>query len=203
MSYPPQGVVTKTELAADIATHAADLDAHILNIFEQTLVGQYYPGGGIRTTAATVMVANRLNGIILWVPRTMTFDRIGIYVSTADAGNPNARLGLYNLDTSLSPVTLIRDYGVVNVGTTGLKVISQDQQLDKGYYLPVCVCDGTPTLVHLDPSPNVLGMETGFHWGSGGYIRTFTYATLPDPFGGTPSLDRQPPAILLRTKSLD
>ena len=85
---------------------------------------------------------NRLYYSIIWVPKTTTFDRIGISTSTSHATNPTTiRLGIYNINkTDGTPSTVALDAGTLNISgasafyeITGLSI-----QLNRGFYYGVC-----------------------------------------------------------------
>lgn len=181
---------TKTIDGVDISAHAAALDGHTKSILELARTGQYYlpiNGGWANQT----LTANMLYATFLYVARAITIDRIAVWVSTADAVNPNIRLGIYNDGANLYPGTLLLDAGVVSAATTGLKAIEISQALTKGLYWVVAVSDGTPTLRATDANTmqwTPLGLDsTDITANLIGWTVAFTYAALPNPFtaGGT------------------
>lgn len=185
-----------------LTTHVAALDAHTRNLLQEVRVGGWFLGLPWESTATVTLVANTLYGTLIHVPRLMTFDQIGIYVTTADAGK-FARLGLYNLDGALAPSSLIHDYDAVSVGTTGLKTRAHDQQLDKGLYLGGVVSDGAPTLRRFIVNCSPLGHTATLIDSFTGYSVAQAYGALPDPFTGGSALMSFHCLIMLRVKSMD
>jgi hypothetical protein len=79
------------------------------------------------------------------INRTATYDRIGIQVSTLEAGK-NIRFGIYEDDGAGYPGDLVIDAGVASLGATGLisVALTPNQQLTKGtLYWLACVTDAT------------------------------------------------------------
>lgn len=191
---------------AAVATHTADLDAHIKSLYEIARTEEYvsfHPDGGV---VGSAVVANVLFAAPLFVPRTMTFDRIAIHVSTLSASG-NARLGIYNNGDNLYPGTLLLDAGVVSVASTGVKAITISEQLTKGVYWLVVVTDGTPHLARHDVKIRVLGLSsTDLRVAYYGWKVDHSYAALPDPFTASGALTGdtdERPAVRLRLLSLD
>ena len=186
-------------------THIADLDAHTRNILETMQTGWYHwPVFGEASNAA--ITADRLYAIPFNVARDITIDRLAVHVSNADAGNPNVRLGIYNLGANLRPGTLLNDVGTINAGSTGVKaaVISGDQALTKGMYFLAVVCDGTPSFRCCKPALHPLGLpSSNFAETFGVWMSTFSYAALPDPFDETSITVTGLCWVAYRLKSLD
>ena len=171
------------------------------NLYERGLVGQYWTGIPVRATANTAVAANVLRGRVIFVPQTMTFDTIAVYVATGHA-EKNAYLGVYNLDNNLAITTLVKDYGTVSVASsTTLAVITADLQLSRGYYLAALLTDGTPTLGFVSAAFSPLGFETSGYWQSTGCTVNQAYGALPDPFTAGYVLERDEPALMLKIKS--
>ncbi len=153
-------------------------------------------------TALTLTLAANTLYVIPWaVGDTATFVRIGIDVTTADAGK-NARLGIYRWADG-APTSRVLDAGVVSVGTTGIKEITISQALDAGMYGLALVSDGAPA-VRANPVAHMAAYAIGVATpGTADYrmSRSFTYGALPDPWG-TPSYAAgsvDVPMITLRT----
>ena len=85
---------------------------------------------------------NRLHYSIIWVPKTTTFDRIGIYTSTSHATNPTTiRLGIYNINkTDGTPSTVALDAGTLNISGASAfyEITGLSTQLNRGFYYGVC-----------------------------------------------------------------
>ena len=148
-----------------------------------------------------VLAAHTLYVLPFAVGDTATFVRIGIDVTTADAGK-SARLGIYGWANGV-PAARLLDAGVVSVASTGVKEIAISQVLPAGMYGLALVSDGAPVLRGNDVNPVAafaIGTATP---GVADYrmSRGFTYGALPDPWG-TPSYAAASvtlPALYLRT----
>jgi hypothetical protein len=102
-----------------------------------------------------VLIAGEAYFIPIYVSRTTTYDRIGIYTQTGAAGL--MRLGIYNADANLHPSTLVLDAGTVDVsGAAAAKAKTIGQELTEGYYFLTAVCDATPTVY----GPDATGMAS-------------------------------------------
>ena len=189
----------------DISTHAADLDAHTRNIFEVVDTAQYICSVNATPSDAEVaLVANKLYFAPLVVARKMTLDRIAIFVHTLADGT-SIRLGIYNLNATLQPSSLVLDAGVVDASTTGLKEITISQQLTKGIYALAFVSDGTPS-IHSSSGGgySIWGCDTGLS----GYPRYTlfafqAYGALPATAPAITSYSRYTYNIVARASSLD
>lgn len=95
------------------------------------------PGWAAATGGPVTLIADRLYYIPIWLPRSKTFDRIGIHVTTAVGGSV-IRLGIYaadfNADDELVPGALTLDAGTVSSATTGEKLITITETLAQGYH---------------------------------------------------------------------
>ena len=187
--------------------HAADLDAHTRNLFQLIRTGNYFApaplgaaGGGFG------LDANRLFAIPFIVARNLTIDRLAIHVGTGVAGS--ARLGIYNDGTNLYPGTLLKDVGVVDVTTAGIKAatITGNLALTKGLYHLVALADVTPTVRDCSLSWSPYGHSaTEFAPTAelGRWEVAQTYGALPDPFPAGGAQGITIPIILPRLLSLD
>ncbi|MBA7560977.1 hypothetical protein ES708_02611 [subsurface metagenome] len=205
---PQMGVVTDVDLAAAIAAHAADLDAHNRNWMQTLITGVYIrPLPWYATDTAAVGV-NRLYATPFIVARALTIDRLAIEVTTAAGAGSIARLGIYANGIDLYPGALIQDYGTVLVDAIAVVAAAGVQALASGIYWLVVVADAAPTLVHLRAAWSPLGqLSTDFtapFVGTGWYNVGIGAGPLPDsyPAGGTLGFDRFP-AVLPRLLSLD
>ena len=176
-----------------------------LSVFRYRKVGQYLTTGIAGTAKTTLAItANRLYAIPFFCPKTITLDRIAIHVSTAGTGN--ARLGIYQDDGTTNPATatLVLDAGEVTIASTGAKELTINQTLTGGYlYWLALVSNGTPTLGAVAVASMMtcffgLSSITTTAWLTFAY-KTFTYNTLPNPFGGTITLASSAcPAVFVR-----
>ncbi|KKK56938.1 hypothetical protein LCGC14_3059530, partial [marine sediment metagenome] len=79
--------------------------------------------------------------MLIYVPVTTTYDRIGIQVNTAVAAS-NARLGVYHPNAvGDGPGALLTDFGTVATATNGIKEINISQELTPGFYFLSLVRD--------------------------------------------------------------
>ena len=128
----------------------------------------YYNGsdlGAVDSSTTVAVTANRMYIIplILLVPRKVS--KLMCYVATADAGATVSRVGLYKVNASGQPETLIED-GTVDVTSTGGKILTlaSTYYLNPGSYATAFATDGTPSL---------RGIGAGEHGGNM-YGRYFT-----------------------------
>jgi len=196
--------------AAVMTTHKADLDAHMINLLEQFVVGTYLSYPYPHTTSVTItMTQYRLYAMLFVVARDMTFDRIAIDVNTLESGK-DVRLGIYNCNASLKPSSLIKDCVTVDTDSAVLKelALSPSVSLTKGRYFLVAISDAGGTVRYECTLPTVGGLGLSGTFGraySGYYLAgdSGDFAALPDPFGASPTLYEYTPKIGLRLESLD
>lgn len=94
------------------------------------------PGTDIVSTGTRGVFANRDYYGPLYVPQTITLDRLACRVSTAAASaGDNLRLGIFEADWQWQPGALVLDAGEVAADTTGTKAVTIDQTLEPGRYL--------------------------------------------------------------------
>jgi hypothetical protein len=137
------------------------------------------------TTAANMMYAS-----LFIVPKTITLDRIAVYVTDYAVGNA-ARLGIYNDGANMYPGTLLLDAGAVAIATLNppLRSIVINQQLTVGLYWLVCLFNailtgarGTRhdhTLPYFGRDLSVPNLQQSHGWSV-----AQAYGALPDPFTG-------------------
>ena len=175
-------------IEGQLAEHEASIDAHTRNLFQSFMVGSYCIGIPVRATANYAINANYLRTVPFIAARDITIDRIAIQVYSAAASGEKARLGIYKnkSDDEPGPDELLLDAGEVTVDSTGLKAITIDQELVKGIYHLAVVSNGNPTPRVYLPAWNPRGQDSTYYEApiTMSY-RDFTYAALPDPFGGT------------------
>lgn len=202
---PQMGVYDRLDALADIAAHAALLDAHNFEELTKLRTGVYLSTSTPSSHSTAGVVANRLYAIPFIAARAMTLDRLAIAVTGAGAGGTKARLGIYKDGTNLYPGTLLLDAGLVNVDAIATVFANIDQALTKGLYWLTLVTDGAPTarngtFQYSGTSP--LGFDASFRFYDGWYV-AFAYAALPDPFTAGGSLSNAVPLIAVRIASLD
>jgi len=134
----------------ELATHKADIDAHMVDWYQTLLVGNYIIPVPLGISLQThQLVADRLYATPFIVARNITVDRIAVYCTAlAAAAGKILRLGIYNDTGACYPDALQVDAGTVAVGSgdaTGLLAITIDTTLTKGLHWLIFVSDGDPT----------------------------------------------------------
>ncbi|MEM2174275.1 MAG: hypothetical protein QXI58_01425 [Candidatus Micrarchaeia archaeon] len=148
--------------------------------------GRYYPAGHSNALALTTATpsANVLLAFPLIIPVSTTFDQIAINVTTAKTGQ--ARLGIYrDNNNQVYPGSLILDAGVIDTGTTGVKILSIDLTLTPGLYWAAYVTNAGPTVraIAVGGSLPILGFDSTLGTASGvGYSISYTFNPLPQNF---------------------
>lgn len=124
--------------------------------------------------------ANRLFAMPFWIPIQMTFDRIGIQVTTGAAGD--ARLGIYEDDTTY-PGDLAIDAGIVDVTGVGLKEIVINKTLAAGLYWVVILAE-VEIAVRASNRHflSIIGCVSGSYLPNASHHQAQAYGALPDPF---------------------
>jgi hypothetical protein len=187
-------VYVDDSIDTDIATHAADIDAHIAIHGQILRTGEYITPNFLRSsTANNVIVADRLRAQLFVVPRDITIDRLAVHCVTLEA-NADARLGIYSNGTNMYPGALLLDAGAVDLDTTGVKPVTIDPALSvpKGVYW-LAIATNSPGNVGklyelLDASLCLAVEATDFSVHYNSWEVVFTYAALPDPFTAGGSL---------------
>ena len=155
--------------------------------------------------AGSALVAGRLYAMPFPVPRGITLDRIGVYVSTLSTGL--ARLGIYADAGGASlchPGSLVLDAGTIDVTATGVKSITISQALSQNsLYWLVILCQATPAIYCIPVAAviAVLGHSNALGTAqNAGLYAAQTYGALPATFPTTPTLITAAPipAIFVR-----
>jgi len=169
--------------------------------------GRWYTNTIANANTVATMTANVLFATPILVPVTRVYSLIGINVTTASATR-NIRLGLY-ADKSVStgstdggyPDALVLDAGVVSAATILARWLPLNKLLKSGWYWMAAVLDGgTPAVNHMTAAGCLPFMgfssltDVTFHVG---WSKSFTYAALPDPFGGGAVTTVNVPAVRL------
>lgn len=187
--------------------HEADLDAHTYEHFQKLRTGGYFCTPREGSVGTRVITADHLYAIPFVAARKMTVDRIACWVQSLV--NPsNIRIGIYADGTNCYPGALVLDAGAVSGATVGGKIITIDQQLDKGLYWLALVSDAAPTFYGTLGQGNlILGLvTTGYYYYYIGWDVVQAYGALPDPFTAGGSLVQQNtklPNLSMRLASLD
>lgn len=124
------------------------INPHPINIFAVT--GSTYewamPGWHFSSVTSTGLLgSDRIVAGPILVTRTRTITGAGLNVTTAGAAGQQVRLGLYALDERGLPRTLVADFGVVSIETTGIKILelAENQEVAPGRYATVMVSNGS------------------------------------------------------------
>lgn len=141
--------------------HAADIDAHMVDMFQVQLVGYSLLPFPVYSSIDHPLVANTIYACPFYVVRNMTIDRLTIEVAIAGAAGTVARLGAYNDTGACYPNALQIDGNTVSVATTGLKAATISTSLTKGLHWLVVVSNGAPTVRGFFPAWSCLGLSTG------------------------------------------
>jgi hypothetical protein len=137
------------------------------------------------TVSTSAAAADLLYAVPFIVPKTTTYDRIGVVVATAAVGK-TVRLGIYS-DSDGLPGALALDGGTVSVGSTGLASVTISKELTAGRYHLAILGDGAPGLDAIAPAELLshYGFDSLLSSGVAAVMlaRSFTYGALPDPYG--------------------
>lgn len=170
------------------------LTAEDLSVFRFRKGGstQYFTTGLLGTAKTTYAItANRLYAIPFFTPIPLKIDELAIHVSTGVVGS--ARLGIYVDDGTIKPGRLLIDAGQVTTSPAEAKTLTVALTLArKKLHWLALVASVAPTLgaiVSASALKDFFSISdlTYTSWCTHIY-RTFTYAPLPDPFGGTLTL---------------
>jgi hypothetical protein len=106
-----------------------------------------YVGWGLSGSVGgfLTLVTNRVYYNAFVVGQSATFTKMGIQVTTAEAGKV-ARLGIYNWSNGKS-TTLVLDAGTVSLAATGIVEATISQTLSPGVYSLAIISDGTTAAI--------------------------------------------------------
>lgn len=192
-------------LEGQFADHVADIDAHMVDIFQTPRTGAYLYGYPVNAHNTAALTVDQLLAGVHFVARSLTIDRIAVNVSTAGAAGKKARLGIYANGENNYPGALVLDAGTVDVDSTGIKSIIVDQVLSKGIYWFVVLSDDTPNVRKGGYAVSPIGIYEGDfsnYWYSAWY-KSQAYGALPDPFPSGGARTRYCAWVLPRIASLD
>lgn len=165
-----------------------------------------YPGWGLSATAAAtfVLTTSRVYYAAFVVGQSTTFTKIGISVTTLQAGKV-ARLGIYNWSGGKS-TTLVLDAGTVSLGTSGISEITISQTLSAGVYSLAIIADSSTAEVRgAQTSVQVASFMYGLNDVNSGTNTVMQYeagtgSTLPSTASTSPInlITNNPPLVWLR-----
>lgn len=117
-----------------MATDARLVEARGFGATRKWWSGWYYgPHVGALTTSSPNPSQPMQSWVPLWVPHTVTVDRIGMEVTTGLAG-PTVTLGIYDSTVGDEPGALILNAGTIDPSTPGFKQITITQTLSRGLH---------------------------------------------------------------------
>lgn len=115
----------------------------------------YEPRNGAQILTSSYSI-NRLMMISVFIPESITLDRIGIEC-TSGVASSTFRLGIYNSDSNNVPSTLLLDAGTVSTATAGQYAVTISQTLSAGlYYFAYCQ-QGGATNAFMRAYHNIIG----------------------------------------------
>lgn len=159
---------------------------------------------GAAPTTQSVTI-NTMRAYPVFIPRTLSFDRICFEQTTAGTAGSKCRAGVYRFtsDTDPTPGALVYDGGeFATDGSNGMKEATPGSPVQltgpAWYYFVLLSGTAAPTVRALAVAS--VQMILGWPAAGGtshntGWTRAFTYAALPDPFG-TPTIATGTPGIV-------
>ena len=168
--------------------------------------GKWYsaPANNVGSLAQTLGTCSY---IPIWIPNTVTLDRLAVYCTGSVAG-AQARLGIYNNDSSTdTPGTLLLDAGQVAAVTNAtFYSITINQSVSAGLYWLAAAFQGTTTpnlrtITSTMSSPIVWGLTSASPTPIGaysGYQNSGVSGSLPSPASPN-TLNQNATLILVRT----
>lgn len=154
----------------------------------------WYYSPTVSGLSGALLTEAKLVATPIWLPESVTIDRIGVNVTVGGTVGAVIRFGLYRDSGYGYPGALLVDAGTVAATTSGDKEASLSQAIDTaGLYWMVCAAQGTPAtpaqvrIATSLPSP----LQTSFTTSPsasvvGGYSVAGVTAALPTPFGTAP-----------------
>ncbi len=151
---------------------------------QQPATGQYWTGITMRTIGTAGVATGAMQASLIWVPRKMTFDRIALEITTAEAAGKLVRLSVYSMDYSTyKPSALILDAGAVAGDATGIIAATISLQLSKGLYWGVLDPEDTIAYRSYTTALMLMGHD-GTTWVNvrDNYYATHVYGAAPSTF---------------------
>lgn len=144
-------------------------------------------GWSMGATDTLVLTANRFYAAPFICRYPATFTRIGLEVTTGAAGG--ARVGIYRAAAGV-PTSLVVDSGALDTTNIAKVEGTISTSLSVGMYFLAVVSNATATVRASAPTAAIPQAYIGGPAPDGGsanthFYRSFTYAALPDPFGGS------------------
>jgi len=203
IAYMPSIIINGID--QDLTTHAADLDAHMSDIFQELHIGSYYPSlySTLEFNSAIAITADLLYATPFPIVRPMTADRIMLVINVAGAAGKKGRLGIYsNLVNTVYPDALLLDAGEIAVDVTDASAITISKALLRGRNWLVFISDGTPTIRACSYYlPVIPPLYVGARAGS--WTKAQAYGALPATFPAAGNKNDYMWGMALRFSSLD
>jgi len=186
----PVDGATKKSISSNWAyDHAADIDAHMADLFQDHLLNVYQHCVPYRTYAAFTLTAARYYSLPWRVVRPITVTTLAVQIGTAAAGGKLIRFGLYRDNGSTHPGARVGDEsGAIAADATGIKAhtFATPQALVKGLYHCIIVSDGAPIMRGGSIIYSPYGInQTELSDSTQTMYEDAAYAALADPFGLT------------------
>lgn len=146
-----------SRLSIGVGTPNVGTGFNISTPFLEGWEGNCSPSSSTQNSRGTLRVSP------IWLSEQLTFDRIGVNVNLAatDAGS-QVRLGIWEMNSTGMPGTLILDAGVIAILSTGSKEITINQTLPPGAYYAGMVFQTSGTFA--GPNPQFYGHVIQFSW---------------------------------------
>jgi len=171
----PAGVIQK---------HEKQVSAHFQPVVGPIKAGEYITDLPVQGTANYTPGAGKLCAGIFVATLDLRLDRLALNVAGAAPEGKQARLGIYRCGRDLYPDELMLDGGLVHVDSSGLKSVSIDQVLEKGYYFLAVMLEESCSLKYLKLCRSPLGMYSSFTAVYSGYSAACEWGPLPAVFPG-------------------
>ncbi|MBN1368844.1 MAG: hypothetical protein JW954_01240 [Dehalococcoidaceae bacterium] len=170
--------------AGVIRQHEKQVSAHFQPVVGPAKAGEYITDLPVQGAASYSPDAGRLYAGIFVAMLDLRLDRLALNVSGAAPEGKQARLGIYRCGRDLYPDELILDGGLAYVDSTGLKSVSIDQALRRGYYFLAVMVEENCSLKYLKLCRSPLGMYSSFTAVYSGYSAASEWGPLPAVFPG-------------------
>lgn len=164
--------------------HEKRVSAHFQPVAGSIKAGEYITDLPFQGVATYSPGAGMLCAGIFVATLDLRLDRLALNVSGAASAGRQARLGIYRCGTGLYPGQLLTDGGATNIDSTGLKSVSIDQVLVKGYYYLAVMLEESCSLKYLKLCRSPLGMYSSFAAVFSGYSTEVGWGPLPAVFPG-------------------
>lgn len=162
-----------------------------------------YYGSPVSGTGTNSALGNgNLRASPLWVPRSVTIDRIKAEITTVGDVGSRLRLGIYGDSGDGYPGALLVDAGTINGDSATEQEIAISQLLASGLYWLAAAVQNVSTVTPTVRTANIVAPSVGIsgvlNSGPAGYLHSGVTGALPATFTATPSTASAVPRILVR-----